>query len=94
MYYPNKGKGVSPTDSPPPLPPGGADGIFWHENLPEKFVKKYSYASRFVDLVKAQTPKITYYSHKAKCMLMENSPDADFQANFYDGKSRTLSANK
>lgn len=85
MYYPNKGRGVSPCDAPPPLPPGGADHILFHENLPEKFVKKYSYASRFVDLVRAQTPKIIYYSHKAKCMLMENGPDADFQVHFYEG---------
>lgn len=41
---------------------------------------------RFVNLVKAKTPKVTFYSDKAKCLLMENDPDPDFEACFYEGK--------
>lgn len=41
------------------------------------------YASRFVELVRAKTPKITYYSAKAKCDLMENLQH--FEMAFYDG---------
>lgn len=40
---------------------------------------------RFVKVVKAKTPKITYYSDQAKCLLMENSPDPDCEAIFYHG---------
>lgn len=40
---------------------------------------------RFVKVVKAKTPKITYYSDQAKCLLMENSPDPDCEAVFYHG---------
>jgi polo-like kinase 4 len=39
-----------------------------------------------VNLVKAKTPKVTFYSDKAKCLLMENGPDADFEVCFYEGK--------
>lgn len=55
-------------------------------SLPFKYWKKYQYAARFVDLVRKKTPKITLYTKLAKCMLMENSPNADFEATFYDGK--------
>jgi polo-like kinase 4 len=40
---------------------------------------------RFVNLVRSKTPKITLYTKKAKCMLMENQPKADFEVIFYDG---------
>lgn len=46
---------------------------------------RYLYAARFVNLVKAKTPKITLYSDQAKCILMENSPE-DFEVLFYSGK--------
>lgn len=42
---------------------------------------------RFIDLVRSKTPKVTMYTEKAKCMLMENSQPADFEATFYEGES-------
>lgn len=42
------------------------------------------YAFKFVDLVRAKTPKVTYYTDKAKCLLMENL--VDFEACFFEGK--------
>lgn len=46
---------------------------------------------RFVGLVRSKTPKVTVYSEMAKCMLMENSHPADFEAAFYEGGSLVLS---
>lgn len=83
LYHPDGGKGVPIEEEPPDLPPGGADSIFSYENLPEKHWKKYQYAARFVQMVKAKTPKITYYSEKAKCQLMETLED--YEASFYSG---------
>lgn len=91
LYEPQRGIGVTPADTPPPLPEDGADSIFSYENLPSKHWKKYIYASRFVKLVKSKTPKVTYHSEQAKCILMENSPDPDFEAHFYHG-SKIMSA--
>ncbi|XP_050415388.1 serine/threonine-protein kinase PLK4 isoform X2 [Patella vulgata] len=62
---------------------------FTYKLLPEKYWKKYQYAARFVDLVRSKTPKVTLYTHRSKCMLMENSPDPDFEAIFYDGAKFT-----
>ncbi|XP_062561172.1 serine/threonine-protein kinase PLK4 [Armigeres subalbatus] len=83
LYQPDGGKGVPVEEEPPDLPPGGADSIFSYENLPEKHWKKYQYAARFVQMVKAKTPKITYYSERAKCQLMETLED--YEACFYSG---------
>ncbi|KAL1373838.1 hypothetical protein pipiens_001684 [Culex pipiens pipiens] len=83
LYHPDGGKGVAVKDEPPDLPPGGADAIFSYEHLPEKHWKKYAYAARFVQMVKAKTPKITYYSERAKCQLMETLED--YEASFYSG---------
>lgn len=84
LYEPEGGKGVPPSNSPPPLPLSGTDQIFSFENLPEVHWKKYMYASKFVNLVKAKTAKITYYTEKTKCQLMENL--IDFEACFYEGE--------
>ena len=46
----------------------------------------YCYLFRFVNLLRAKTPKVTFYSEKAKCLLMENDPDPDFEVCFYEGK--------
>lgn len=51
----------------------------------EKYWKKYQYATKFIQLVKSKTPKVTLYTKFAKCMLMENSPSADLEMCFYDG---------
>jgi len=83
MYQPNKSKGVPVGDAPPSLPTAGADSIFSYENIPEKHWKKYSYAFKFVELVKSKTPKVTYYSSTAKCYWMESN--LDFEMNFYEG---------
>lgn len=52
----------------------------------EKYWKKYQYASKFVQLVKSKTPKVTLYTKYAKVMLMENCPNADLEVCFYDGE--------
>lgn len=75
--------GLKIQDCPPELPESGADSIYSYENLPSKHQKKYVYASRFVQLVRAKTPKVTYYSAKAKCDLMEHMEH--FEMAFYDG---------
>ncbi|XP_051013051.1 serine/threonine-protein kinase PLK4 isoform X2 [Acomys russatus] len=83
VYYPNDGRGFPLADGPP-LP---TDNIsrYSFDNLPEKYWRKYQYASRFIQLVRSKTPKITYFTRYAKCVLMENSPGADFEVWFYDG---------
>lgn len=78
-------------DCPPDLPESGADSIYSYENLPSKHQKKYIYASRFIHLVRAKTPKITYYSSKAKCDLMENLET--FEVSFYDGSKIVQTSN-
>ncbi|XP_049867651.1 serine/threonine-protein kinase PLK4 [Pectinophora gossypiella] len=66
------------------------DEVFSYHNLPQKHWKKYLYAARFVDLVKAKTPKITLYTSLAKCQLMENGTDIDLF--FYSGEKVTFSS--
>ncbi|XP_068947253.1 serine/threonine-protein kinase PLK4 isoform X2 [Petaurus breviceps papuanus] len=83
IYYPNDGKGF-PLDSRPVPPPKDVTRYSF-DSLPEKYWRKYQYASRFVQLVRSKTPKITLFSKYAKCILMENSPHADFEVWFYDG---------
>ena len=66
------------------------DGFYLHasytyHNLPKKYWRKYEYAANFVGLVRSKTSKITLYSKRAKCMLMENGPEPDFEACFYSG---------
>ncbi|XP_055990497.1 serine/threonine-protein kinase PLK4 [Sorex fumeus] len=83
IYYPNDGRGLPLTDRPPSPP--ASTSSFHFDSLPEKYWRKYQYASRFVQLVRSKSPKITYFTRYAKCILMENSPGADFEAWFYDG---------
>ncbi|XP_068437229.1 serine/threonine-protein kinase PLK4 isoform X3 [Clinocottus analis] len=83
IYQPNGGKGFPVLDCPPALPEDIL--ICSYEDLPEKYWKKYQYASKFVQLVKSKTPKVTFYTKYAKVMLMENSPNADLEVCFYDG---------
>ncbi|XP_032713863.1 serine/threonine-protein kinase PLK4 isoform X1 [Lontra canadensis] len=83
IYYPNDGRGFPLADRPPP--PTDNISRYCFDNLPEKYWRKYQYASRFVHLVRSKSPKITYFMRYAKCILMENSPDADFEVWFYDG---------
>uniref|UniRef100_A0A3Q3WSZ3 Serine/threonine-protein kinase PLK4 n=1 Tax=Mola mola TaxID=94237 RepID=A0A3Q3WSZ3_MOLML len=83
IYQPNGGKGFPVLDCPPAPPEDIL--ICSYEDLPEKYWKKYQYASKFVQLVKSKTPKVTLYTKYAKVMLMENSPNADLEVCFYDG---------
>ncbi|XP_061599028.1 serine/threonine-protein kinase PLK4 [Cololabis saira] len=83
IYQPNGGKGFPVLDCPPAPPEDIL--ICSYEDLPEKYWKKYQYASKFVQLVKSKTPKVTLYTKYAKVMLMENSPSADVEVCFYDG---------
>uniref|UniRef100_A0A670IJV0 Serine/threonine-protein kinase PLK4 n=1 Tax=Podarcis muralis TaxID=64176 RepID=A0A670IJV0_PODMU len=83
VYHPNEGKGI-PLNNRPPPPPEDSN-IYSFGNLPEKYWKKYQYAAKFVQLVRSKTPKVTFYTRYAKCMLMENSPPADVEICFYDG---------
>ncbi|NXH20459.1 PLK4 kinase, partial [Bucco capensis] len=83
VYHPNEGRGF-PLDESPPAPPEDIC-MYNFDNLPEKYWKKYQYAAKFVQLVRTKTPKVTYYTRYAKCMLMENSPPADVEVCFYDG---------
>ena len=58
-----------------------------HENKSAVLTYKFCvFTFRFVKLVRSKTPKVTLYTQRAKCMLMENGPNADFEAVFYDGK--------
>ena len=84
LYQAGGNHGVSIAPEPPELPLNGADHLFNYENLPSKHFKKYLYASRFIEMVQAKTPKVTFYSVKAKCQLMESR--VDFEANFYEGE--------
>lgn len=84
MYFSCLYSGLKIQDCPPDLPVSGADSIYSYENLPSKHQRKYVYASRFIQLVRAKTPKITYYSPKGKCDLMENLEN--FELTFYNGE--------
>uniref|UniRef100_A0A803XRG0 Serine/threonine-protein kinase PLK4 n=1 Tax=Meleagris gallopavo TaxID=9103 RepID=A0A803XRG0_MELGA len=83
VYHPNEGRGFL-LDDRPPIPPEDSC-MYSFDNLPEKYWKKYQYAAKFVQLVRTKTPKVTFYTRYAKCMLMENSPPADVEICFYDG---------
>ncbi|KAM8940481.1 serine/threonine-protein kinase PLK4 isoform 2-T2 [Pelodytes ibericus] len=91
VYHPNEGKGFPLVDRPP-SPPESMQS-FTFDNLPEKYWKKYQYASKFIQLVRSKTPKVTYYTRYAKCMLMENFPNADVEVCFYDGAKIHKTAN-
>lgn len=83
LYQPNDGKGVRVGEQPPELPNNGTNDMFNYENLPEKHWKKYMYAYRFVQMVRAKTPKVTFYSEIGKSQLMENLED--FEMSLYKG---------
>lgn len=70
-------------ESPPPF---DAQEVYTFSQLPAKHWKKYTYAARFVQLVRAKTPKITYYSARAKCQLMETLDD--FEMFFYESNEK------
>ncbi|VDP77529.1 unnamed protein product [Echinostoma caproni] len=83
---------VDQCGGPPRARPGDHVSLFSLDTLPEKYWKKYQFVSKFVAMVRAHTPKITMYTQRAKCMLMENGPQADFLAEFYDDQTRIACA--
>ena len=84
--YPPHGKFGCSVQDTPPSPPLNQDIVktYTYDTLPRKYWKRYQYAAKFVKLVRSKTPKVTLYTHKAKCMLMESSDD--FEVIFYDGE--------
>lgn len=83
LYKPTSSTDVG--NQPLPLPARGADSIYSYENLPSRHHKKYIYASRFIKLVRAKTPKITLYTQRSKCLFMENGPHPNCEVHFYNG---------
>ncbi|CAI9734144.1 serine/threonine-protein kinase PLK4-like isoform X2 [Octopus vulgaris] len=92
IYQANNGQKFDPNQVPPPHSANVIKKTFHLQSLPEKYLKKYQYASKFVNLVRSKTPKVTLYTTKAKCMLMENYPEPDFEVDFYDGAKFTISS--
>lgn len=56
---------------------------FSFHTLPTQHWKRYKTAYKFVEMVKAKTAKITYFSMHTKFQLMETLED--FEADFYNG---------
>ncbi|XP_025204259.1 serine/threonine-protein kinase PLK4 [Melanaphis sacchari] len=83
IYRPNKDRGVTLHDEPPPIPVKGADEVYSYESLPQHHWKKYAYAAQFVKLIASKTAKVVFYSDEAKCLLMEDGKA--FEAHFYNG---------
>jgi polo-like kinase 4 len=81
-YQPNPPKGLPAKSQPIEIPQTGVDLIFSYESLPREHWKKYLYAARFVEMVKAKTPKVTFYSEMGKCQLMESMED--FEVSFWE----------
>ena len=67
---------------------------FIYTELSSSLMKKHRYAIRFVELVRAKTPKVIFYSPQAKCMLMENTPVPDFEMTFYTGMKVQISVGR
>ncbi|XP_067948111.1 serine/threonine-protein kinase PLK4-like [Watersipora subatra] len=90
VYKPKKEDGPVPVDpsSPPALPAHYSQ--YSYSSLPRKYWRKYEYGARFISLLKRRTPKVTYFSQRAKCMLMESGED--FEAVFYEGPKFTITA--
>lgn len=83
IYKPNKDRGTSLQEEPPPIPDKGADEVYSYDSLPQHHWKKYAYAAQFVKLIASKTAKVVFYSDKAKCLLMEDGKT--FEAHFYNG---------
>ncbi|TNN10797.1 Serine/threonine-protein kinase PLK4 [Schistosoma japonicum] len=75
---------------PPPARPGDPLAFYTLSTLPQKYWRKYQFVSKFIQMVRAHTPKVTLYTDKAKCMLMENGPPGDFVAEFHNSGIRVL----
>lgn len=80
-YQPTNKLGEAILDKPAEIPNGQGVSFTYH-NLPSKHHKKYIYGYKFVQMVKAKTPKITYFSTRAKFQVMETLED--FESFFYN----------
>jgi polo-like kinase 4 len=86
VWYPNNGNGEPLNDTElTKIPSSEPDAVFNCQTLSKENMRKYTYASRFVDMVKSKTAKITLYTEKARSVYMENAPDPDFEITFYEG---------
>lgn len=56
---------------------------YTYDSLPVKYWQRYAYVTKFVRIVRSGTPKVTVYTEKAKCKLMESLDD--YEAIFQDG---------
>lgn len=83
VCYPGDNKGIPLASSPVSVPNDALLKNYHYTQLPPKYAKRYAYASRFVRLVQSKTPKVTLYTEEAKCMLMEDFPEASFEVFFY-----------
>ncbi|KAH9284931.1 Serine/threonine-protein kinase PLK4 [Echinococcus granulosus] len=92
IYHPNGGRGVPPnTNSPVAARSGDTYGVYRLAQLPEKYWKKYQFVSKFINMAKAHTPKVTLYTSRAKCILMEKvEPQADFEMEVLTDGSRVI----
>lgn len=88
-YTPNNGQGVAVKDDPPANTQNCYCTEYTYDNLRQDYWKKYTYAAKFVQMVRAKTLKITYYSQLCKFQVMESL--ADFDAFFYTGLRITKS---
>ncbi|GFS93612.1 hypothetical protein NPIL_702271 [Nephila pilipes] len=85
MYKP---KNTPLGNSPPPFPNSPEEVKFYsYKTLPKSHWKMYFMGKVFVDVLRARTPKVTFFGKNAKCAMMENAPDPDFKMDFYDGGS-------
>lgn len=80
-YQPTNKLGEAILDKPTAIPNGQGVSFTYH-SLPNKHHKKYVYGYKFVQMVKAKTPKITYFSTRAKFQVMETLED--FESFFYN----------
>ncbi|BFZ24227.1 hypothetical protein BsWGS_27266 [Bradybaena similaris] len=68
--------------------------VYSYPDMPEKLWKKYHHAYKFVEVMKSVTPKVTLLTDRARCKLMENAPNAHFQASFHHGVTLLFSRMK
>jgi polo-like kinase 4 len=57
-----------------------------YHNLASRYWELYKHAAQMVLIIRSMTPKVVLYTEFAKCKLMENGPNADFDASFYTGQ--------
>ncbi|XP_055953721.1 serine/threonine-protein kinase PLK4-like [Argiope bruennichi] len=94
MFKPPKN---TPLDDnhPPPLPDDPKEIKHYnYQNFLKTYWRRYLLAKKFVDTLRAKTPKLINNGENAKFYVMENSPDPVFRMDFYDGGSVVKKGNK